>query len=120
MSKNPPAKNLAILAYASAIFLYIHFIVFVAVFGIAVILNYNKGNKFASFHIRQMFGIGIIAVIISVFSGTIPEDQLLLPLIIITMMVLLALLGLVSALRNQQDLLPYIGKHFQKWFNFIK
>jgi hypothetical protein len=35
-------------------------------------------------------------------------------------MVLLALLGLISSLRNQQDLLPFIGKYFQKWFTFIK
>lgn len=120
MSKNPPAKNLAILAYASSIFLYIHLMIFIAVFGISIILNWNKGNKFATFHIRQMFGIAIIAVIISVFAGNIPEDQLLLPLIIITLMVFLSLLGMVSALRNQQDLLPFLGKHFQKWFTFIK
>jgi uncharacterized membrane protein len=120
MKDNPPAKNLAVLAYASSIFLYMHLMVFVAVFGISVILNYNKGNKFVSFHIRQMFGIGIIAIIVSVFAGNIPEDQFILPLIIINLMVLLSILGLLSALRNQQDLIPYIGTYFQKWFTFIK
>jgi hypothetical protein len=67
-----------------------------------------------------MFGIAIIAVVVSVFADNIPKDQLLLPLLIITLMVLLALLGLISSLRNQQDLLPFIGKYFQKWFTFIK
>jgi uncharacterized membrane protein len=120
MKDNPPAKNLALLAYGSAIFLYVHLMVFIAVFGISVILNYHKGNKFASFHIRQMFGIGIIAIVVSVFANNIPKDQLILPLIIITLMVLLSILGLISALRNQQDLIPFIGTYFQKWFTFIK
>ncbi|MFT6799715.1 MAG: putative membrane protein [Nonlabens sp.] len=120
MKDNPPDKNIAIIAYASSMFLYLHLMVFIAVFGVAIILNYNKGNKFASFHIRQMFGIAIIAVVVSVFADNIPKDQLLLPLLIITLMVLLALLGLISSLRNQQDLLPFIGKYFQKWFTFIK
>jgi uncharacterized membrane protein len=120
MKDNPPAKNIAIIAYASSVFLYLHLMVFIAAFGVAIILNYNKGNKFASFHIRQMFGIAIIAVVVSVFADNIPKDQLLLPLLIITLMVLLALLGLISSLRNQQDLLPFIGKYFQKWFTFIK
>ena len=120
MKDNPPAKNIAIIAYASSVFLYLHLMVFIAVFGVAIILNYNKGNKFASFHIRQMFGIAIIAVVVPVFADNIPKDQLLLPLLIITLMVLLALLGLISSLRNQQDLLPFIGKYFQKWFTFIK
>jgi uncharacterized membrane protein len=120
MKDNPPAKNIAIIAYASSVFLYLHLMVFIAVFGVAIILNYNKGNKFASFHIRQMFGIAIIAVVVSVFADNIPNDQLVLPLLIISLMVLLALLGLISSLRNQQDLLPFIGKYFQKWFTFIK
>ncbi|WP_213523295.1 hypothetical protein [Nonlabens sp.] len=120
MNENPPAKSLATLAYASAVFLYLHLMVFIAVFGVAIILNYNKGNKFASFHIRQMFGIAIVAIIVSVFADNIPKDQLILPLLIITLMVLLALLGLISTLRNQQALLPFIGKYFQKWFTFIK
>ncbi len=120
MKVNPPDINIAIIAYDSSMFLYLHLMVFIAVFGVAIILNYNKGNKFASFHIRQMFGIAIIAVVVSVFADNIPKDQLLLPLLIITLMVLLALLGLISSLRNQQDLLPFIGKYFQKWFTFIK
>jgi len=115
---NPPAKNLAILAYASAIFLYIHLFLFIAAFGVAVILNHNKGNTFAPFHIRQMFGIGIIAIIISVFSRLVPNGYIALG--IITLMVLMALLGLVSALRHQKDELPVIGKYFQQWFTFIK
>jgi uncharacterized membrane protein len=120
MKDNPPAKNLALLAYGSSLFLYVHLMVFIAVFGISVILNYNKGNKFASFHIRQMFGIGMIAVFVSVFANNIPEDQILLPLTIISLMVLLSILGLLSAVRNQQDLIPFIGTYFQKWFTFIK
>ncbi|WP_124981453.1 hypothetical protein [Nonlabens xiamenensis] len=111
-------KNLAILAYASSLFLYIHLLLFIGVFGIAVIMNQNKGQQFAAFHIRQMFGIAIIAILISVFAELIPTWYI--ALLIITLMVLIALLGMLSALRDQKDPLPVLGSYFQTWFSFIK
>lgn len=65
-----------------------------------------------------MFGIIAAAVIVSTFSSIIPTG--IIPLLMICFFVLLAVLGLVSALRNQKDELPIVGPLFQKWFNFIK
>ena len=117
MSK-PLGKELAVLAYASALFLYVHLFLFIAVFGITVILNQNKGHEFAAFHIRQMFGIGVIAVFLSVFANWVPNGFI--AFLLISLMVLLALLGLVSALKNQKNELPVLGAQFQQWFSFIK
>ncbi|MBF4983709.1 hypothetical protein FNJ87_17130 [Nonlabens mediterrranea] len=118
MDKEPAGKSIAIIAYASALFLFFHLIVCIAIFGVAIILNNGKNQPFATFHLRQMFGIIAAAVIASVFASAIPTG--IIPLLMICFFVLLALLGLVSALRNQTDALPIVGPLFQKWFNFIK
>lgn len=118
MDKQPAGKNLAILGYASALLVYLPLLLFIAVLGVAIIMNNSKGNKFASFHLRQMFGIGIITIAISVFTNRI--ENVWIGLTVLSLMVLLAMLGMVSALRNQQNELPLIGPYFQKWFNFIK
>ena len=113
-------KNIAILGYLSALMLYIHFLLFVAVLGVAIILNNGKYNEFVSFHLRQMMGIGVIALIVNVFAGAIPDRQYWLAFVIITLVVVMALLGLVSAFKDQKDELPVVGAAFQKWFSFIK
>jgi uncharacterized membrane protein len=113
-------KNYALLAYLSALLLYIHLIVFVAVLGIAVIMNNGKNNAFVSFHIRQMMGIGVLAIVISVFARVIPDDLYWLAFIIVSFLVLLAMLGLASAIKNQKDELPFLGRYFQQWFSFVK
>ncbi|AGC78175.1 hypothetical protein LX97_03028 [Nonlabens dokdonensis] len=118
MSKNPAGKNLALLAYGSAILIYLPLLFFIGAFGVAIILNQNKGNKFASFHIRQMFGIGAMTIIASIFTNRV--ENIWVGLTVLSLMVLLALLGFTSAYRNQQDELPFIGKYFQQWFTFIK
>jgi len=118
MDNQPAGKKLAILGYASSLLIYLPLPLFIAVFGVAIILNNGKGNKFASFHLRQMFGIGLMTIAASIFTNRI--ENVLIGFTVLSLMILLALLGLVSALRNQQDELPFIGKYFQKWFNFIK
>ena len=113
-------KNIALLAYLSSLFLYIHFLIFVAVLGVAVILNNERKGEFASFHIRQMLGIAAIALVANIFAGIIPDEQYWLAFVIITLVVIMALLGVISVIKNQKDLLPGIGSAFQKWFSFIK
>jgi hypothetical protein len=116
--RNSKAKNLALAAYGSALLLYLHLLVFIAVFGVILIRHREIGNDFSAFHLRQMFGIGAIAIAISVFQGVIPNVWI--ALAILSLMVLLALLGLLSAARDQKTELPFIGQYFQEWFSFIK
>lgn len=118
MDKAPAGKSVAIIGYASAIFLFIHLFGCIAIFGVAVILNNDKNQPFAVFHLRQMFGILVAAVIVSVFASALPTG--IIPLLITSCLVLLAVLGLVSALKNQKNHLPIIGTLFQQWFKFIK
>ncbi len=118
MSNDPQGKFLALLAYGSALLLYVHLILFVAVLGVAILLNLGKGQEFAAFHQRQMVGIACLSFLITAFSNVLPGVYI--PLILITLLVAIAVLGFVDANKNQTTPLPYIGIKFQQWFNFIK
>jgi hypothetical protein len=84
---------------------------------IAFFLNKNKRNYFASFHIRQTFGLNILYfinkyIIYSYFgitAGNIGKGGVL----------VLFILGCLGALREQQKLVPLLGDKFQEWFKNI-
>ncbi|BAO56516.1 hypothetical protein [Nonlabens marinus] len=118
MSATPKGKNLALMAYASTLLLYFHLILFIAVLGIALLLNFNKKQEFTTFHHRQMFGIAVIAFLITAFSNIVPSGWV--AIILITTIVFIAILGFLDATRNQMTPLPVVGGLFQKWFSFIK
>ncbi len=118
MNKDPQGKSLALIAYGSALFLYIHLLLFIATLGVAILLNLNKNQPFASFHHRQMVGIGCIALLITAFGNILPNNWT--ALLLISSLVFLAVLGFVDAYKNQMTPLPYVGTKFQQWFSFIK
>ncbi|MGB3592318.1 MAG: hypothetical protein WBA16_11595 [Nonlabens sp.] len=118
MNSGPKAKTLAILAYLSSLLLFIHLLFFVAAFGAILIRNREIGSEFSTFHLRQMFGIGVLAVAVSVFESTIPNQWL--ALLLIGLMVLISLIGMTAASLNKKTELPLIGRQFQQWFKFIK
>lgn len=111
-------KQLAILGYASALLLYINLLLFIMVFVGIILYNAGKNHLFASFHLRQMTGIALIAVLVNAFANAVPNGFI--AFMLVTFMVVIAILGLFSALRGQKEPLPYIGIYFQQFFSFIK
>ena len=84
---------------------------------IAMSMNMEPKNAFARFHIRQAFGIHLLyhaLAIVLTFTGIVQASFWLFVLYII-----LALYGLLGALNQQRQSLPWIGPFFQKWFTFI-
>ncbi|MDB4204777.1 hypothetical protein N9764_04390 [Polaribacter sp.] len=84
---------------------------------IAFFLNKNKRNYFASFHIRQTFGLNILYfinkwIVYEYFGLTafnIGKGGVL----------VLFILGGLGALREQEKLVPLLGDKFQEWFKNI-
>lgn len=84
---------------------------------IAFFLNKNKRNYFASFHIRQTFGLNILYfinkwIVYEYFGLTafnIGKGGVL----------VLFILGGLGALREQKKLVPLLGDKFQEWFKNI-
>ncbi|WP_062057970.1 DUF4870 domain-containing protein [Aquimarina longa] len=85
---------------------------------IAYFMNQDDKNQFANFHIRQALGINIsfylLGALISIFDSWAISSAFYIFIFV------LWVFGLLKAIQEEQKLIPILGSHFQKWFNFIK
>lgn len=84
---------------------------------IAFVLNNNKRNSFASFHIRQALGINLLFFVIQLltrFGGMGWLDDILYFLAL-----LLLIIGIVGAIQEEEKRIPFLGDQFQEWFKNI-
>lgn len=84
---------------------------------IAMSMNSEKNNPFASFHIRQSLGLSILFISLGLIVS--PFDS---PNISIAMWVFVSVLwgfGLFSAIRGETTPVPLLGNLFQKWLKSI-
>lgn len=84
---------------------------------IAISMNSEKRNSFASFHIRQALGLTVtflsLGLIVSNFDSL---------MISATMWIFVSVLwtyGIFTAIRGEMKPLPLLGNLFQKTFKFI-
>lgn len=80
---------------------------------IALILNMQNRDSFASYYIRQYLGIMLCA-----FAGNILFMSLHSGLAMVWGIVVLVawLISLVGACTDKKTELPYLGRYFQEWF----
>lgn len=78
---------------------------------IALILNNNEKNSFASFHIRQSLGINLLAMVLSF----IPFIGWILGIAVFIFWVI----GLFAAISERTVPVPVIGELFQDWFKTL-
>ncbi|WP_114491599.1 DUF4870 domain-containing protein [Candidatus Ulvibacter alkanivorans] len=103
-------KTIAIISYITIIGLIIAFV-----------MNNDKKNDFAAFHIRQSLGIALIGIVIWVLVSIIyaivyiPILSWVLQLGVIVLWVL----GLVAAVQGEKKAIPVVGEQFQQWFKGI-
>ena len=77
---------------------------------IALVLNSQEKDEYASFYIRQMLGLLIIG-----FLGIIP----FLGFIIGIAALVLWIISLIGAASGEQKLVPIVGQYFQDWFKSL-
>lgn len=84
---------------------------------IAFIMNSDKKNPFASFHIRQALGFVLLSLVISSlrFIGI---DGLVANLIWIIFFILW-IIALFGAIQGEEKRIPFLGDQFQEWFKGI-
>lgn len=99
-------KTTAIIAYITIIGLIIAFI-----------MNNDKKNTFASFHIRQSLGLILLGIVASIliFMLGIPVFGWIVQLGLIVLWVL----GLIAAVQGEEKPVPLLGVQFQEWFKGI-
>lgn len=84
---------------------------------IAFIMNNNKRNAFAAFHIRQMIGLGLFSLantlIIGRYTGYWVYGS------INFLLFILWIIGFIGALQGETKKVPLVGDLFQDWFKGI-
>lgn len=93
---------------------------YLTVFGIiiAYYLNNDKKNPFASFHIRQSLGLWLTLIIINL-SIVRNFDNFMLRVSVYVFFITLWLYGFLGATSGKLNLVPLVGKLYQKIFSNI-
>ena len=84
---------------------------------VAFIMNSNKRNAFAAFHIRQMIGLTILSLVNSFiiyrFVGYMAFSIIGLGLMVVW------IIGFIGAIQGEEKSVPLMGDMFQDWFKGI-
>ncbi|MCB0472667.1 MAG: hypothetical protein KDC56_06375 [Flavobacteriaceae bacterium] len=83
---------------------------------IAFIMNNEKKNSFASFHIRQMIGLIILQFIEALIRGFVNGY---LGYAIWVFALVLWIIGIIGAVQGEEKKVPLLGDQFQDWFKSI-
>ena len=83
---------------------------------IAFVMNNEKKNSFASFHIRQMVGLISLQLLSFVVSNYISET---LGWIVSLFAIVLWFIGFIGAIQGEEKRVPLLGDQFQEWFKGI-
>ncbi|SRR5690554_5090061 len=95
-------------------------IAYITIFGLiaAFIMNTDKKNTFAAFHIRQSLGLGLTGLVLS-FVNVIPILGWIVGILGSLLLIILWVIGLISALNGQEKPVPVLGEKYQEWLKGI-
>ena len=100
-------KNIAVIAYITLIGLIIAFV-----------LNNDKKNPFASFHIKQSLGLALTGFALGVI-GIIPIIGWLINIIGIFVLLYMWIMGLINAINGNEKVVPILGDKYAEWFKSL-
>lgn len=75
---------------------------------IALVVNSQEKDEFASFYIRQMLGLILLSIVVS----WIPIVNIVGWVVVFVLWIL----SLVGAASGEEKLTPFVGEYFQQWF----
>lgn len=78
---------------------------------IALVMNNNEKNEFASFYIRQLLGLFLAVLVL----GWIPIIGWLLSIAGFVFWIM----SLINAIQGEKKELPLVGHYFQEWFKSL-
>jgi len=97
-------KNIAIIAYLTIIGLIIAFV-----------LNNEKRNDFATYHIRQSLGI-FLTLFVSGVMSYIPFIGWIISAITALLMIILWIIGIINAANGNKKPVPLLGEYYNNLF----
>jgi len=78
---------------------------------IALVLNSNEKDEFASFYIRQNLGLMLAGTILTL----IPRVGWIVAIIIFVFWII----SLIASIQGEKKETPYLGAYFQDWFKML-
>jgi len=84
---------------------------------IAMSMNSETKNSYASFHIRQALGLTLTFISLGLIISNFDSMMISLPMWIFVSV--LWSYGIFSAIKGETKPLPLLGNYFQKWLNSI-
>lgn len=111
-NSNTPIQNDVESGKTTAIIAYITLIGLI----IAFVMNNDKKNEFAKFHIRQMLGIFLTGVVIG-FVNIIPILGQIVFLVGMLFVFVMWIIGFIAAINGKTTTAPVLGEKFQEWFS---
>ncbi|MBT4604981.1 hypothetical protein HOC01_05040 [archaeon] len=85
---------------------------------IALILNLQKKQALASFHIRQSLMLILASVVAGILGTVLFFIPFIAPILYIVVFVLWVI-GLINAIKGEQKQIPLVGSFAQKWFKSL-
>ncbi len=100
-------KNMAIIAYITIIGLIIAFV-----------MNNDKKDAFASYHIKQSLGLALTGLALGIV-GMIPILGWIINILGIFVLLYMWVIGLMNAINGNEKTVPFLGEKFKIWFKNI-
>tara|TARA_R110002020_G_scaffold427434_1_gene636808 strand:+ start:651 stop:980 length:330 start_codon:yes stop_codon:yes gene_type:complete len=81
---------------------------------IALVMHNNNKTALGAYHIRQMLGIMLLGLALSLLGSLL--DIYILSVILNIGVLVLWVLGLIAAIQGEKKPVPLLGEQFQQWF----
>jgi len=85
---------------------------------IALVMNNDKKNRFAAFHIKQSLGIMLTGFAVGLVSW-VPFLGWILGLVAFFVLVYMWVAGLMNAINGKEKVVPILGDKYLEWFKGI-
>jgi len=85
---------------------------------IALVINMNQKEEFASYYIRQNLGLLLAGLVLSFFN-VIPILGQIIWVVCGIVLFVFWLMSLIWAINNEMKPVPWVGLKFQEWFKAL-
>jgi uncharacterized membrane protein len=107
VTKNTQDKTIAIVAYLTVIGLVVAFV-----------LNNEKKDPFATYHIKQSLGLVLTSIALSLIN-VIPVLGWIVSLVGAFILLYMWIIGLLNAINGRERPVPILGEKYEEWLKSV-
>lgn len=113
-TKQPETNQAADSSLSIATIAYITFIGLI----IAYVMNKDKKEAFANYHIKQSLGLALTGLALGIIS-LIPILGWIIYIVGIFVLLYMWIMGLMNAINKKEQPVPFLGEKFNEWFKNV-